>query len=289
MSVSPAYIWRKRVSAEWLERHQQELDALTGGTSAVIERSGRKQLLVEAATNGAGARRLHRAFGGRSEKLGRDWLNEMLRARRTRPIRIGQRLIVTSDEAAAPSANLLIIPAGAAFGTGEHATTAMSLRLLERITRKWPRGWRMLDAGTGSGILALSARSFGAGEVIAVENNPLALQTGRQNARLNRVRGVKFIEGDVAQHLGGKFNVITANLYSELLIALLPRFRRALENDGRLILSGVMRTQERALLRAMKTTGLEVREIRRRGKWLALIGSSTSGSTSTITKRKNPA
>src|SRR5207244_8103824 len=60
---------------------------------------------------------------------------------------------------------LLVIPASAAFGTGGHATTAMSLRLLERLTRKWEKGWSLADLGTGSGILALAAKRFGAGRV----------------------------------------------------------------------------------------------------------------------------
>ena len=129
----------------------------------------------------------------------------------------------------------------------------------------------MLDAGTGSGILALAGRHFGAGKVIAVENNPLALATAKQNARLNRIRGVEFIEGDVTHALSGKFDIITANLYSALLIGLLPCLRKALAADGKLILSGVMRAQERELVRALKTNKLELIELRRRGKWIALL------------------
>jgi ribosomal protein L11 methyltransferase len=272
---APTYIWRKLVTPFWLESNEWKLQELTDGAFAVIERPARHRLLIEVASSNP--RQLLQALGGRSEKLSRDWLNEMLRAKRLKPIRVGKRLTVRSDGEAAR--NTLIIPAGAAFGTGEHATTAMSLRLLERVTRRLtskafasrPSGWRMFDAGTGSGILALAGKRFGAGEVIAVENNPLALSTAKQNARLNRIRGVKFVEGDVAEELAGTFDIITANLYSELLIELLPRLRRALAIDGKLILSGVMRTQERALLRALKRNALELLEIRRRGKWLALL------------------
>ncbi len=146
---------------------------------------------------------------------------------------------------------MLIIPAGAAFGTGEHATTAMSLRLLERVTRGRPAGWRMLDAGTGSGILALAARRFGAGEVVAVDNDPRAIKTARANARSNHIRGLEFVVGDVRKQVRGKFDLIAANLYSELLAAVLPRFRRGLREDGRLILSGVLRRQERGIARGL--------------------------------------
>lgn len=273
-NASPTYIWRKLTTAEWLAANEWTLQELTDGRHAVIERVGRKRLLVELACRGrAEAARLNQAFGGRSEKLSRDWLNEMLRNRSAKPIRVGHRLVVTSDDEASHDEAVarLVIPAGAAFGTGEHATTAMSLRLLERVTRRLPKGWRMFDAGTGSGILALAGKHFGAGQVVAVENNPLALSTAKQNARLNRIRGVEFIEGDVAEALTGLFDLITANLYSELLISFLPQLGQALAPDAKLILSGVMRAQERDLLRALKRHKLELLEIRRRGKWIALV------------------
>src|SRR3712207_4824121 len=156
--TQPTYIWRKLVTSEWLEANEWKLHELTDGGFAVIERPGRKRSLVEVATaSGTSARRLQQTFGGRSERLSRDWLNEMLRARSAKPIRVGHRLVVTSNERA-DQPESLIIPAGAAFGTGEHATTAMSLRLLERHTRGLAKGWRMFDAGTGSGILALAGR-----------------------------------------------------------------------------------------------------------------------------------
>src|SRR3954451_9282952 len=144
---APTYIWRKLVTANWLETNEWRVHEMTDGEFAVIERVTRKRLLVEVpCRNEADANRLHETFGGRREKLSRDWLNEMLRAKSTKPIRVGKRLVVTGDEKSAEP-NTLIIPAGAAFGTGEHATTAMSLRLLERVTRGLTNGWRMLDAG----------------------------------------------------------------------------------------------------------------------------------------------
>ncbi|HEX8680374.1 MAG TPA: 50S ribosomal protein L11 methyltransferase, partial [Chthoniobacterales bacterium] len=177
-TTPPTYIWRRLATREWVDANEPRLHVLTNGGFAIIERVGRKRLLVEVACSSrAYANRLVDAFGGRSEKLARDWLNELLRKRSTKPIRVGSRLVVISDseEPTTDGRARLVIPAGAAFGTGEHATTAMSLRFLERVTRDLAPGWRMLDAGTGSGILALSGRHFGARSVIAVENNPLAL------------------------------------------------------------------------------------------------------------------
>ncbi len=202
-----------------------------------------------------------------------DWEARALAAAKTKTLRIGRRLIVAGDEhdvTTGGSTAVLIIPAGAAFGTGEHATTAMSLRMLERVTRNLVR-WRMLDAGTGSGILALAGRRFGAQKVAAVDNDPLAISTAKENARRNNVPGIRFRVGDVAKQQRGTFDIISANLYSELLIATLPLWRKKLRPGARLIISGVMRTQEADLLRALRKHGYSTHETRRRGKWIALL------------------
>src|SRR5207244_10628447 len=85
----------------------------------------------------------------------------------------------------------IIIPASLAFGTGGHATTAMSLRFLEQLTRCWNRGWSLADLGTGSGILALAAKCFGAGQVIGIDNDPAAISVAKSNARLNKLRDAR--------------------------------------------------------------------------------------------------
>ena len=236
--TAPIYIWRKSVKREWFPDHETTIDALAGGRLTVIEQTGRKQLLLEACVSRAAAQRLLRNFGGKLEKLPRDWLARFSQNQATRPIRIGARLVIMAaggrhsrrhdhdDRSVAVS--FLLIPAGAAFGTGEHATTAMSLRMLERLTRARSAGWSLFDAGAGSGILALTAARFGAEEVVAIDNDPTAIATAKANACANRISGVRFVIGDVKEVLRGRFDFITANLYSELLVEMLPKFRKSL-------------------------------------------------------------
>ncbi len=266
------YLWRKHVTAAWLTAHEVELETQTGGAHAVITLPGRRRIVIERfCDTESQAAEMVTVFGGAIVRLPVDWEARFLETQRTKPLRIGRRLIVCSGtEPHAPGPTLLI-PAGAAFGTGEHATTAMSLRFLEEATRKLPRGWTMLDAGTGSGILALAGKRFGAATVVAVDNDPKATRTARANARANHLRGVRFITGDIHQLPAGAFDIITANLYSELLLAVLPRFRRSLRKDGGLILSGVLREQESKLRRALKASGFRLETARRRGKWVALL------------------
>jgi ribosomal protein L11 methyltransferase len=161
-----------------------------------------------------------------------------------------------------------VIPASLAFGTGEHATTAMSLRFLEQLTRRWNPGWSLVDLGTGSGILALAAKRFGAGLVIGVDNDPAAISMAKSNARLNKIRGATFQLGDVHRwNPAQKTDVITANLYSDLLIEILPKLR----GGEWLILSGILRSQKHEFVRALQRNHLDVIDMKRRGKWMAFL------------------
>ena len=162
----------------------------------------------------------------------------------------------------------IIIPASLAFGTGEHATTAMSLRFLEQLTRCWNPGWSLTDLGTGSGILALAAKCLGAGRVIGIDNDPAAISVAKSNARLNKIRGATFQLGDVHKwNPAQKTDVITANLYSDLLIEILPKLR----GGAWLILSGILRSQQDELVHALQRNDLDVIRMKHRGKWIAIL------------------
>ena len=270
------YIWRKQVSPEWLRLRSEELNSRVGVALAIVERPGKRQIALQVSCPTARqARSLVLEFGGKAEKLPRDWLRDFTKRAQRKPLRIGSRLIVRSapDKKGVPSpAHTIIIPAEAAFGTGEHATTAMCLRLLERETRQRPPGWSMLDAGTGSGILAIAARCLGAARVLAIDNDPIACAVAKRNARANGVRNIEFRAGDVLKlKLTNKFDVITANLFSEILLTALPGWSRRLARGGFLILSGILRSQERRVVSALRRNGFALLEGRRRGKWVALL------------------
>ena len=148
----------------------------------------------------------------------------------------------------------------------------MSLRSLEQLTRRWNPGWSLVDLGTGSGILALAAKRFGAGLVIGVDNDPAAISMAKSNARLNKIRGATFQLTDVHRwNPAQKTDVITANLYSDLLIEILPKLR----GGGWLILSGILRNQKHEFVRALQRNHLDVVDTKRRGKWMAFLAQRT--------------
>jgi ribosomal protein L11 methyltransferase len=275
------YRWWKSAEPRWLQDREELLQTRAGGTLTVIERPGRSRVRLEVCCrDNCTAKHLLAEFGGQIERFSRDWLARFSREQKARALKIGKRLVVLNvGGASAPRqsrhkgpSHFLVIPAAAAFGTGEHATTAMCLRLLEEATRGWKDNWRMLDAGTGTGILALAGRCFGAQDVMAIDNDLRAIATAKANARANAIRGVHFVLGDAARKTGkGKFDIITANLFSELLVSALPIWKTRLQRNGLMILSGVLREQEGELLHALRANRFENARVRRRGKWLALL------------------
>lgn len=284
------HIWQKFVTAEWLARNEWQLDSTTSGRHAVIRWPHRKRILIECSCSHGEALRLLKTFGGAFHPLPPDWLEQLARQEKKKPLTIGKRLAIThvggsslarrslAKEAASRQLRRrgtfhLVIPAGAAFGTGDHATTAMSLRLLEEVSRKMETGWSLVDLGTGSGILALAAKCFGAKEFVALDNDGQAIRIAKQNARNNKIRGIKFHVRDALRpkNRHKKFDLITANLFSDLLIKALPTWRRQLKQKGHMILSGVLREQESQLLRALRYHRLSILKIRRRGKWITLL------------------
>src|SRR5260370_38357430 len=233
-----------------------------------MEEAGRRRLQFEVASSSrTGLLNLAKRFGGRVEKLPLDWLKRFSRQQKTKPIELRNQK--------------LIIPARAAFGTGEHATTAMSLRLLEKLTRKWRSRWSIVDLGTGSGILALAARLLGAQRVIGIDNDPVAISTAKANALANKIQGVQFLVSDVRRWksppkslfrrsgYGGRVDILTADLFSEFVLVCLPK----LKTSRRLILSGILRNQERDVTRALNRDKIDICQVRRRGKWVAILAS----------------
>jgi ribosomal protein L11 methyltransferase len=269
------HLWRKLADSCWVNAHKDTLQIRSRDRLVIVSKPGRKLLQLEIACTSVGeSRKLIRQFGGRSEKWPNDWLRRLADRRKSKPINIGKRLLISNTgetltrHSKQGDRSHLLIPASAAFGTGEHTTTAMSLRLLERLTRDWEEGWSLADLGTGSGILVLAAKRFGAARVAGIDIDPKAISIAKANASLNKIHSVDFQLADVRSWKPKpSWSIITANLYSDLLIEILPRLNRT----NSLILSGVLRTEENKFLRALRRNEIEILKANRRGKWIAVL------------------
>jgi ribosomal protein L11 methyltransferase len=222
-----------------------------------------------------------------------DWANAWKQYYRV--LRVGVRCVIVPswlEYEAAPGDVVLYLDPGMAFGTGLHPTTQLCLQLLEE--RMQP-GWRTLDLGTGSGILAIAAARLGAGPVLALDTDPIAVTAAQENLNRNGVSGqVVAAEGSlgIGRHMGhwlsgdfgeshvtdhanlapeAQFDLIVANLIAKVLVLLASDIAAALVPGGTLISSGIIIDREDEVAVALAAAGLEQIERRREGEWVALV------------------
>ena len=194
-----------------------------------------------------------------------DWL-EAWKATVT-PIHIGRFLVrPTWSDASASDAITLALDPGMAFGTGLHPTTQQCLEAVSYLDLE---GLRVLDVGTGSGILAIGAAKRGAREVIGVDTDPLAVRAARENAEGNGVALDARLgsAGDV----DGTFEVVFANLVGPVLVQLAPHLRARLATSGSLVAAGITTQAEREVLSAFVAEGLGVVDRDERADWVRLV------------------
>lgn len=201
------------------------------------------------------------------------------------PIAIARRLLIHppwEQVTVAPPMERLVIEPGLAFGTGLHATTRMCLTLLARGVTLQQQG-NLLDVGCGSGILSLAALKLGAATAVGVDIDTQAVQEAIRNATLNGLQeNVRFLAGSL-DVINGQFLWITANVFLDPLVEMMPILAERLAPQGSIILSGILETQEATLREAMQAARLHVQERLVEGKWLTLQGQHARGAVCPLT------
>ncbi|ABA90315.1 ribosomal protein L11 methyltransferase [Syntrophotalea carbinolica DSM 2380] len=187
--------------------------------------------------------------------------------------RIGSRLVIRPTwEAFSPDPQdaVLTLDPGMAFGTGSHATTRLCLEALAELYETPPGPQRVLDVGTGSGILAVAAALLGAGQVLGCDIDETACQVALDNARQNGVIEQIAVTLDPLETLGGDFDVVLANILAEENARLAPELVHRLAPGGVLILSGILNEKEQLVIDAFAGRGLTGPDIRRQDEWSCL-------------------
>ncbi|MBR0466623.1 MAG: 50S ribosomal protein L11 methyltransferase [Clostridia bacterium] len=158
---------------------------------------------------------------------------------------------------------------GAAFGTGTHATTALCMELLQKYVNN---DTTVLDIGTGSGILCISALLLGAKSAFGVDIDELSVKTAKENAKRNGVnKKCDFIVGDLAKTVEGRYNIVCANIVADVVIRLLQSVKNYMEKDGILIVSGIIDVRKDDLLAAIPKYGFRIEEHLVREEWHAYV------------------
>lgn len=158
---------------------------------------------------------------------------------------------------------------GMAFGTGNHPTTAMCIRALEEYI--FPR-CRVLDIGTGSGILSVTAAKLGAGKVLAVDHDPVSIDATRENIALNGVGDrVSVVQGDLASGIEEKADVIVANIIADVIIRLIPQTIPLLDKNAVFVASGIIKERLTDVEDVLKQNLFFIEKVLHEGEWAVVI------------------
>jgi ribosomal protein L11 methyltransferase len=200
-----------------------------------------------------------------------DWAESW--KRHFKPIEIGGKLLIKpswSKKRPRKNQAFVVIDPGLSFGTGHHPTTSFCLN---EIVRRQKFGMRQsfLDIGTGSGILAIAAAKLGYKSICAIDFDPEAVRVAKANARANGVlRKIKIVRGDVAKFSAkpkGQFDLVCANLISDLLIAERKKIAAQLQRGGILVLAGILKSEFLEVQKAFENCGLKLISAKSENEW----------------------
>ncbi|MCI6521060.1 50S ribosomal protein L11 methyltransferase [bacterium] len=183
---------------------------------------------------------------------------------------IGSRLaIVPGWEQYETDRTVITMDPGMAFGTGTHETTSLCLETLDSLVKG---GERVLDIGTGSGILAIAALKLGAAVAEGVDIDPMCVRTAGENARRNGVQDrFTVLVGDLSDKASGQYNIITANIVAAAILSLAPHVPALMAPGARFIASGIIDTRKDEVLTGLRAAGLEPVEVKEKRGWACII------------------
>ena len=195
-----------------------------------------------------------------------------------KPMEIGERLLVIPQWETAEVGDRvpLILEPGLTFGTGSHATTRLCLMALEKHVKP---GMRVVDLGCGSGILSIAALKLGAAEARAIDIDDKCINVAYENAAMNGIgkdsytvlSGNILTDQSAVEQLGGGYDIVVANIVSDIIIALAPQARYYMKEDALFLCSGIIDTRAEEVKGKLVEAGFEVLEERSADGWFSFL------------------
>ena len=191
-----------------------------------------------------------------------------------KPVHIGNKMVIVPmwesyDEQEGEV--IVRMDPGMAFGTGTHETTRLVVSLLEKYTTP---GCRVLDVGTGSGILAICASKLGAAECKAYDIDPVAVRVARENVKDNDCDNITCDVSDLLYGVdlsGGAYDLVCANIVADIIIRMCPDISKYMKDDAILLASGIITERADEVVEAVNANGLRIKERHTDNGWCALV------------------
>ncbi|MDP4176737.1 MAG: 50S ribosomal protein L11 methyltransferase [Bacillota bacterium] len=198
-----------------------------------------------------------------------DWANNWKKY--YKPTKIGEKIVIKPiwEEYKENAGEIVVeIDPGMAFGTGTHETTRMCIEALEKYVSN---DTTVFDIGTGSGILAISAAKLGAGKVIGVDLDPVAVDSAKENASFNKLNNIEILYGNLMDVVNGKAEIIVANIIAEIIVVLSEDVKKSLLPNGYFITSGIIKEREKMVTDKLISLGFKIEEVNTQGEWVCIV------------------
>ena len=183
--------------------------------------------------------------------------------------RVSDRIVVVPDwldYTQKPDEIIIRLEPGCAFGTGTHSTTQLCMKAIEKYM---PLNAKVADIGTGSGILAICAKKFGAQYVYGCDNDETVIDVAKENALKNNVQCT--FELNTADKLTEKYDFVLANILHNVLAAIMGDLKNIMKHGGYLVLSGILEEKKDIVLDAVNKNDLKLVEEAHQNQWVALV------------------
>lgn len=196
-----------------------------------------------------------------------DWENEWKKDYKA--FKISERVVICPSWEkydASESDVVVSLDPGSAFGTGTHETTSACAVILDDVIKG---GEKVLDLGTGSGILAIICKKLGAGDVDAVDIDPLAVEVAVDNCKINSCSEINCYTGELKDVKDGSYDIIVANIIADVIAAIACDIPAKLASGGKFICSGIINTKKEKVEKALSDAGFKIIRMEEKNDWMA--------------------
>ncbi|AWK50992.1 50S ribosomal protein L11 methyltransferase [Clostridium beijerinckii] len=201
-----------------------------------------------------------------------DWANNWKQY--YKPVKITDKIVIKpiwEDYDKSEKELIIELDPGMAFGTGTHETTRMCIKALDKYVKP---NTTVFDVGCGSGILSIAAAKLGAKHVVGVDLDPVAVDSSKENISYNDLDNIEILEGNLLDVVDGKADIVVANIIAEIICVLTDDVKKALNNGGLFITSGIIHDRVDMVKEKFAESGFEIIEINQDGEWNCIVAKS---------------